>query len=82
MKFTASRGFVAAALLGLSAFAASADGFKPENPECIAPANPGGGVCSLATIFLCLSCIRDDDLGEAPEDAEPEQSALSVGDLT
>ena len=43
MKFTASRGFVAAALLGLSAFAASADGFKPENPECIAPANPGGG---------------------------------------
>ncbi len=40
------------------------------------------GVCSLATIFLCLSCIRDDDLGEAPEDAEPEQSALSVGDLT
>ncbi len=43
MKFTATRTFVAAAILGMSAFAASAQDFSPENPECIAPANPGGG---------------------------------------
>ena len=34
---------IAALMLGASAFAASAEGWKPENPECIAPANPGGG---------------------------------------
>ncbi|WP_095590752.1 Bug family tripartite tricarboxylate transporter substrate binding protein [Actibacterium ureilyticum] len=39
MKFTATRGLIAAAVLGLSAVAAHAQ----ENPECIAPANPGGG---------------------------------------
>jgi putative tricarboxylic transport membrane protein len=39
MKFSATRGALAAAVLALSAFAASAQ----ENPECIAPANPGGG---------------------------------------
>ncbi|MDC0658063.1 tripartite tricarboxylate transporter substrate-binding protein [Leisingera sp. SS27] len=39
MKITVTRGLVAAAALSLSAFAAQAQ----ENPECIAPANPGGG---------------------------------------
>ncbi|NSY37671.1 tripartite tricarboxylate transporter substrate binding protein [Leisingera sp. ANG59] len=39
MKFTVTRGLVAAAALSLSALAAGAQ----ENPECIAPANPGGG---------------------------------------
>ncbi|WP_373050987.1 Bug family tripartite tricarboxylate transporter substrate binding protein [Thalassovita aquimarina] len=43
MIFTATRGLVAAAVLGVSALAASAQDFTPENPECIAPANPGGG---------------------------------------
>ncbi len=33
----------AAALLGATAIGASAQGFTPESPECIAPANPGGG---------------------------------------
>ncbi|OCX65932.1 C4-dicarboxylate ABC transporter substrate-binding protein [Thioclava sp. SK-1] len=32
-----------AALLGATAFPAMAQEFTPENPECIAPANPGGG---------------------------------------
>ncbi|MBY6066625.1 tripartite tricarboxylate transporter substrate binding protein [Leisingera aquaemixtae] len=39
MKFTVTRGLFAAVALSLSAFAAGAQ----ENPECIAPANPGGG---------------------------------------
>ena len=39
MKFTATRGAFAAVALTLSAIAAQAQ----ENPECIAPANPGGG---------------------------------------
>ncbi|GAA6202786.1 tripartite tricarboxylate transporter substrate-binding protein [Aquicoccus sp. SU-CL01552] len=39
MKFVATRGALAAALLSLSTIAATAQ----ENPECIAPANPGGG---------------------------------------
>lgn len=39
MKFLATRGAIAAVALSLSAFTASAQ----ENPECIAPANPGGG---------------------------------------
>lgn len=43
MIFTVTRGLVAAAVLGVSALAASAQDFTPENPECIAPANPGGG---------------------------------------
>ena len=34
---------IAAALLVLSPVAAQAQSFTPENPECIAPANPGGG---------------------------------------
>ncbi len=37
------RTFAAAAILSFSAFGASAEGFSPEAPECIAPANPGGG---------------------------------------
>lgn len=43
MIFKATRITLAAAFLGVSAFGASAQGFTPENPECIAPANPGGG---------------------------------------
>ena len=43
MIFKATRLTLAAALLGASALTAAAEGFKPENPECIAPANPGGG---------------------------------------
>lgn len=37
------RAVLAATFIGLSAFAAQAQGFEPENPTCIAPANPGGG---------------------------------------
>ncbi|PVB59600.1 tripartite tricarboxylate transporter substrate-binding protein [Labrenzia sp. 011] len=43
MTFKSTRLFLAAALLGASALGVSAADFKPENPECIAPANPGGG---------------------------------------
>ncbi|NVO25540.1 tripartite tricarboxylate transporter substrate binding protein [Donghicola sp. C2-DW-16] len=43
MIFKATRLTVAALLLGATAFGASAEGWQPENPECIAPANPGGG---------------------------------------
>ncbi|KAB6716780.1 MULTISPECIES: tripartite tricarboxylate transporter substrate-binding protein [Roseobacteraceae] len=43
MIIKATRLTVAAALLGASTFGAFAEGFTPENPECIAPANPGGG---------------------------------------
>ena len=38
MIITATRGLVAAAVLGVSAIAAQAQDFTPENPECIAPA--------------------------------------------
>ncbi|MDO6723370.1 tripartite tricarboxylate transporter substrate-binding protein [Celeribacter halophilus] len=43
MIIKATRLTLAAALLGASTFGAFADGFTLENPECIAPANPGGG---------------------------------------
>lgn len=39
----ATRMALAALALGASSMTAMADGFTPENPECIAPANPGGG---------------------------------------
>ncbi|TRD15874.1 Bug family tripartite tricarboxylate transporter substrate binding protein [Palleronia caenipelagi] len=39
MTISATRGAIAAALLSLSTLAA----YAQENPECIAPANPGGG---------------------------------------
>jgi putative tricarboxylic transport membrane protein len=39
MKLSATRGAIAAAILSLGTIAATAQ----ENPECIAPANPGGG---------------------------------------
>lgn len=41
--YYAKRLTLAALMVGASAFAAAAQGFTPENPECIAPANPGGG---------------------------------------
>lgn len=37
------RGLWAAALIACAPLASLAQGFAPENPECIAPANPGGG---------------------------------------
>ncbi len=43
MIIKATRLTLAAALLGASTLGAFADGFTLENPECIAPANPGGG---------------------------------------
>jgi putative tricarboxylic transport membrane protein len=43
MTIKATRLTIAAVLLGASTMAASAQGFTPESPECIAPANPGGG---------------------------------------
>ncbi|MHA7776693.1 Bug family tripartite tricarboxylate transporter substrate binding protein [Roseibium sp. M-1] len=43
MAFKTTRLFLAAAFLGASALGAVAADFNPENPECIAPANPGGG---------------------------------------
>ncbi|MEP1934365.1 MAG: tripartite tricarboxylate transporter substrate-binding protein [Roseibium sp.] len=43
MAFKSTRILLAAALFGASAFGVSAADFKPESPECIAPANPGGG---------------------------------------
>ncbi|MBW6419701.1 tripartite tricarboxylate transporter substrate binding protein [Celeribacter sp. PS-C1] len=43
MIIKATRLTLAAALLGATTLGAFAQGFTPENPECIAPANPGGG---------------------------------------
>ena len=43
MTTTFRRGLIAAALLGTAPAALMAQDFTPENPECIAPANPGGG---------------------------------------
>ncbi|EYD72689.1 Bug family tripartite tricarboxylate transporter substrate binding protein [Limimaricola hongkongensis] len=43
MTITIRRGLIAAALLGTAPAALMAQGYSPENPECIAPANPGGG---------------------------------------
>ena len=37
------RSLLVAAALTLAPFVATAQDFTPENPECIAPANPGGG---------------------------------------
>ncbi len=37
------RGFAVATFVVAAPFAAMAQDFTPENPECIAPANPGGG---------------------------------------
>ena len=50
MIFNATRVTLAAAILGLSAMAAPAQDFTPENPECIAPANPGGTTWSPAFV--------------------------------
>jgi putative tricarboxylic transport membrane protein len=41
LKFTGR--ILAAAVLGMSTAGVQAADFTPENPECIAPANPGGG---------------------------------------
>ncbi|MFD1696194.1 Bug family tripartite tricarboxylate transporter substrate binding protein [Roseibium aestuarii] len=43
MTFKTSRALLAAAFLGASSLFAQAADFMPESPECIAPANPGGG---------------------------------------
>ena len=39
----ATRLSLAALFVGASALVAQAEGWMPANPECIAPANPGGG---------------------------------------
>jgi len=41
--FNSTRLALAALIVGASTLSATAQGFTPENPECIAPANPGGG---------------------------------------
>ncbi|WP_432254906.1 Bug family tripartite tricarboxylate transporter substrate binding protein [Limimaricola sp. AA108-03] len=43
MTITFRRGLIAAAFLGTAPAALMAQDFTPQNPECIAPANPGGG---------------------------------------
>ncbi|WP_138470072.1 tripartite tricarboxylate transporter substrate binding protein [Poseidonocella sp. HB161398] len=43
MTFAKLRLSAAALLIGAAALPALAQDFQPENPECIAPANPGGG---------------------------------------
>lgn len=43
MTFKATRLTLTAALFGFAAMGAAAQDFTPESPECIAPANPGGG---------------------------------------
>ena len=43
MFIKASRLSLAVAFVGASVISVAAQGFTPENPECIAPANPGGG---------------------------------------
>ncbi|MGB8624055.1 MAG: tripartite tricarboxylate transporter substrate-binding protein [Paracoccaceae bacterium] len=44
MRFTLTRrALAAAAVLACSALGVQAQDFTPQNPECIAPANPGGG---------------------------------------
>lgn len=43
MTLTVLRAAAAAAIFGASSIGALAQGFTPEAPECIAPADPGGG---------------------------------------
>ena len=43
MIFKATRLTLAAAALGMTALTGTASAYMPANPECIAPANPGGG---------------------------------------
>ncbi|WP_099824802.1 Bug family tripartite tricarboxylate transporter substrate binding protein [Oceaniglobus indicus] len=43
MTITIGRAMLAAVTLAVAPFAVQAQDFIPENPECIAPANPGGG---------------------------------------
>ncbi|TYB85569.1 tripartite tricarboxylate transporter substrate binding protein [Oceaniovalibus sp. ACAM 378] len=43
MTFHIRRSLLAAVAIAVAPFAASAQDFTPSNPECIAPANPGGG---------------------------------------
>lgn len=48
-------GVAAIMLTGFTATTAFAGDFKPENPECIAPSNPGGGwdfICRTSAKFL------------------------------
>lgn len=43
MMFKTARFALAAAIVGITATMGQAQSFTPESPECIAPANPGGG---------------------------------------
>lgn len=62
VKFTRI-GFVAAAASLAAIAGASAEGFKAENPQCIAPSNPGGGwdfICRTTAKYLFdLGVIED-----------------------
>ncbi len=82
MAFKSTRLLLAAAFLGASAFGVSAADFKPENPECIAPANPGGG-----WDFTCRqvgkSLITEDQRAAALDRIKPveELDLLADADL-
>lgn len=73
MIFKATRRALAVAALavaGLTAAAASAADFTPSNPECIAPANPGGG-----WDFTCRQ------LGKTMQDLGLVKQTLQVSNL-
>ncbi|MDO6730030.1 tripartite tricarboxylate transporter substrate-binding protein [Marinovum sp. 2_MG-2023] len=59
---------VAAAALAIASFAPSvglAQDFEPENPQCIAPSNPGGGwdfICRTTARFLFDLGVMDDTM--------------------
>ena len=55
---TIRRGLIAAAFTAFAPLLASAQDFTPENPECIAPANPGGGWDSVSYTHLTLPTKR------------------------
>lgn len=65
------RAVVAAAILTMSAFSASAQDFSPTNPECIAPADPGGG-----WDFTCRQ------VGKALQDLDLIPSTMQVVNLS
>lgn len=62
------RTFIAAAAFAVASFvpvAALAQDFEPENPQCIAPSNPGGGwdfICRTTARFLFDLGLTDDTM--------------------
>ena len=65
------RSLLVAAALTLAPLAVSAQDFTPENPECIAPANPGGG-----WDFTCRQ------VGETMQDLDIIPSTMQVVNLS